>query len=60
MHDVGVHCVTSIKNSYYCINQEHLLDYYPLLGLDDNSITIIIVISFSAIKQYEEFDKCSI
>lgn len=43
MHDVGVYCVTPINNSYYCINQEHLLDYYPLPQYSIGDMQVIVL-----------------
>jgi len=43
MHDVGVHCVTPIKNCYCCVNQEDLLDYYPLPQYSIGAMELIVL-----------------
>ena len=41
--DQGVHCVESVKKAYCCVDQERLLDYYPLPDYKVHGLTLMVL-----------------
>lgn len=41
--DIGVHCLTQTLEKYYCVNQENLLDYYPLPEYTVGAMGLIVL-----------------